>query len=72
MQAKPFAVGVRIEHPQTMIDKVQYSSDKRPEGLGAAEYKLTHQLESGRGVYTFCMCPGGMVVASSSEEGGLV
>ena len=72
MQAKPFAVGVRIEHPQTMIDKVQYSSDERPKGLGAAEYKLSHQLEDGRGVYTFCMCPGGLVVASSSETGGLV
>lgn len=72
MQAKPFAVGVRIEHPQTMIDKVQYSSDVRPKGLGAAEYKLTHQTEDGRGVYTFCMCPGGLVVASSSEAGGLV
>ncbi len=72
MQAKPFAVGVRIEHPQAMIDKVQYSSDTRPEGLGAAEYKLTHQTSDGRGVYTFCMCPGGLVVASSSEAGGLV
>jgi len=72
MQAKPFAVGVRIEHPQDMIDKVQYSSDVRPEGLGAAEYKLTHQTENGRGVYTFCMCPGGLVVASSSEKNGLV
>lgn len=72
MQAKPFAVGVRIEHPQDMIDKVQYSSNERPKGLGAAEYKLTHQLEDGRGIYTFCMCPGGFVVASSSEEGGLV
>jgi len=72
MQAKPFAVGVRIEHPQDMIDKVQYSSDERPKGLGAAEYKLTHQLKDGRGVYTFCMCPGGFVVASSSEAGGLV
>ncbi len=72
MQAKPFAVGVRIEHPQDMIDKVQYSSDTRPEGLGAAEYKLTYQTKEGRAVYTFCMCPGGYVVASSSEEGGVV
>ncbi len=72
MQAKPFAVGVRIEHPQDMIDRVQYSSETRPQGLGAAEYKLTHQTESGRGVYTFCMCPGGLVVASSSEKNGLV
>lgn len=72
MQAKPFAVGVRIEHPQDMIDQVQYSSEERPEGLGAAEYKLTHQTESGRGVYTFCMCPGGLVVASSSEKNSLV
>ncbi len=72
MQAKPFAVGVRIEHPQVLVDRVQYSSEKRPEGLGAAEYRLTHQTEDGRGVYTFCMCPGGLVVASSSEEGRLV
>jgi len=72
MQVKPFAVGVRIEHPQEMIDKIQYSSDKRPEGVGAADYKLTYQTPEGRGVYTFCMCPGGFVVASSSEEGGVV
>jgi hypothetical protein len=72
MQSKPFAVGVRIEHPQQMIDKVQYSQDERPEGLGAAEYRLTHQTAEGRGVYTFCMCPGGQVVASASESGRLV
>ncbi len=72
MQAKPFAVGVRIEHPQQMIDQVQYSQPQRPEGLGAAEYRLTHQTTGGRGVYTFCMCPGGHVVASASEAGHLV
>jgi len=72
MQAKPFAVGVRIEHPQEMIDQVQYSSKSRPAGLGAAEYQLTYQTKDGRAVYSFCMCPGGLVVASSSEEGGVV
>lgn len=72
MQAKPFAVGVRIEHPQDMIDRVQYSAKERPEGLGAAEYRLTYQTSAGRAVYTFCMCPGGFVVASSSEPERLV
>ena len=68
MEAKSFAVGVRIEHPQEMIDMAQYG--KKAEGsLAAAAYKLTAQSESGRGVYTFCMCPGGYVVNASSEEG---
>ncbi len=70
--AKPFAVGVRIEHPQVMIDQVQYKTDERPDRLGAAEYQVTYQTADDRGVYTFCMCPGGMVVASSSEIGGVV
>ncbi len=66
MHAKSFAVGVRIEHPQQMIDEAQYG---RPSGgsLPAADYKLTHQCANGRGVYTFCMCPGGYVVNASSE-----
>lgn len=70
MQAKAFAVGVRIEHPQQMIQKAQYGeiwADKLP----AASYKLAENLENGRGVYTFCMCPGGYVVNASSEEGRL-
>lgn len=66
MEAKPFAVGLRVEHPQTLIDQSQYG--KTEAGiLGAAAYKLTAQTKSGRGVYTFCMCPGGYVVNASSE-----
>lgn len=67
MEAKSFAVGVRIEHPQEMINRNQYGYPY-PEILGAASYKVTHQLSSGRGVYSFCMCPGGYVVNASSEE----
>lgn len=69
---KPFAVGVRIEHKQSLINKSQYGDESLANVLGAAEYKLTHTTEKGRGVYSFCMCPGGFVVASSSEEGGVV
>jgi uncharacterized FAD-dependent dehydrogenase len=67
MIAKPFAVGARIEHPQHLIDKAQYKEFAGHDKLGAAEYRLTHQASNGRGVYTFCMCPGGYVVPSSSE-----
>ena len=67
MEAKSFAVGVRMEHPQTMINQAQYGKTEIP-ALGAASYKLTHQTKEGRGVYTFCMCPGGYVVNASSEE----
>lgn len=70
MEAKSFAVGVRIEHPQEMINKSQYGLSDSPI-LGAANYKVTHQLPNGRGVYSFCMCPGGYVVNASSEEGHL-
>lgn len=70
MQAKAFAVGVRIEHPQQMIQESQYGKDMA-NVFPAAPYKLTTQLENGRGVYTFCMCPGGYVVNASSEEGRL-
>ncbi|MCH5210552.1 MAG: FAD-dependent oxidoreductase [Oscillospiraceae bacterium] len=70
MEQKNFSVGVRIEHIQEMINKSQYGkSHKR---LGAADYKMSVHLDNGRGVYTFCMCPGGTVVASASEEGGVV
>ena len=74
MEAKPFSVGVRIEHPQTMIDMAQYGMEPNDaEGrLGAASYKLSHHTASGRGVYTFCMCPGGYVVGAASREGGVV
>lgn len=68
---KPFAVGFRIEHKQTMINKSQFGESYNNEKLGAAEYKLTHQTKSGKGVYTFCMCPGGLVVPASSEVGML-
>lgn len=70
IQAKAFAVGVRIEHPQSMISQCQYGRTDCPD-LPAASYKLTAQLSNGRGAYTFCMCPGGYVVNASSEEGQL-
>lgn len=69
MEQKAFAVGVRIEHPQSMIDVSQYGQERRD--LPAADYKLTRNLKNGRGVYSFCMCPGGYVVNASSEEGRL-
>lgn len=69
---KPFSMGVRIEHPQAMIDEVQYGKKYREYALGAADYKLSHHCKNGRGVYTFCMCPGGMVIAAASENGGVV
>ncbi len=69
---KPFSVGVRIEHPREMIDKAQYGSFAGHPALGAADYKLACHPEHGRGAYTFCMCPGGTVVAAASEEGHVV
>lgn len=69
---KPFAIGARIEHPQWLIDQSQYGDEQMRDILGAADYALTHQASNGRSVYTFCMCPGGMVVASASEEGQVV
>ena len=69
MEPKPFAVGVRIEHPRTMIDRSQYGAAAGHPALGAAEYRLAVRPKNGRGVYTFCMCPGGEVVSSASEEG---
>lgn len=69
--AKPFAVGVRIEHPQEFIDRAQFGKWAGHPRLGAAEYRMTAKSGS-RGVYTFCMCPGGFVVASSSNEGEVV
>jgi len=72
MTAKPFAVGVRIEHPQYVINDAQFKEFSGHPKLGAAEYRLTHKASNGRGVYTFCMCPGGLVVPSSSEKGRLV
>ncbi|MFQ9892158.1 MAG: NAD(P)/FAD-dependent oxidoreductase [Emergencia sp.] len=69
MSQKPFSIGVRIEHPQSLIDRAQYGDAK---GLPPADYKLSHRCENGRGVYTFCMCPGGEVVVASSQTGGVV
>ncbi len=69
MVRKPFAVGVRIEHPQKEINKALYGRFAEHPALSAADYKLAVHLPSGRGVYTFCMCPGGVVVNASSEEG---
>lgn len=69
MNQKPFAVGVRIEHPQKMVNEAQFGKEKNNPKLGAADYKLTCHTSSGRSVYTFCMCPGGEVVAAASEEG---
>jgi uncharacterized FAD-dependent dehydrogenase len=68
MEAKPFAIGVRAEHPQPMIDRAQYRlRAERPATLPPADYKLTH-TEDGRGVYSFCMCPGGMIVPTATEH----
>ncbi len=67
IEAKPFSIGFRIEHPQSIVDKARYG--KTIPALGAAEYRLVHHAANGRSVYSFCMCPGGTVVAATSEEG---
>ena len=72
MEQKPFSIGVRIEHPQAMINEAQFGKEWRKHGLGAADYKLAHHCENGRGLYTFCMCPGGHVIAAASQEGCIV
>ena len=72
MIQKPFAVGARIEHPQSVINAAQYGDFANCEALGAADYKLAVHLPDGRGVYTFCMCPGGYVVAAASEPESVV
>lgn len=72
LEQKPFAVGVRIEHPQELINRIQYGSFAGHPALGAADYRMVVHLKNGRGVYTFCMCPGGYVVAAASEENALV
>jgi uncharacterized FAD-dependent dehydrogenase len=72
MQAKPFSIGVRIEHPQAMIDQARFGPNAGNPLLGAADYKLVHHAENGRTVYSFCMCPGGTVVAATSEAGRVV
>ena len=72
MEAKPFALGFRIEHPQSLIDKARLGKYAGHPALGAADYKLVHHAKNGRAVYSFCMCPGGTVVAATSETGRVV
>ena len=72
LEQKPFSIGARIEHPQALINQAQYGAFASHPALGAADYKLALHLPSGRSVYTFCMCPGGSVVAAASEEDSVV
>ncbi|USI74923.1 NAD(P)/FAD-dependent oxidoreductase [Sphingomonas morindae] len=72
MEAKPFSLGVRIEHPQSWIDQARFGACARHPDLGAAAYTLAHHCANGRTVYSFCMCPGGRVVAATSEPGRVV
>ena len=72
MQAKPFSIGVRIEHPQSVIDRARWGQHAGHPLLGAADYKLVHHAKNGRAAYSFCMCPGGTVVAATSEAGRVV
>jgi uncharacterized protein len=72
LEAKPFSIGVRIEHPQSWIDRARFGASAGHPVLGAAAYKLAHHCSNGRTVYSFCMCPGGTVVAAASEPGRLV
>ena len=72
IEAKPFSIGVRIEHPQSLIDRCRYGEGAGHPLLGAADYKLVHHGANGRSVYSFCMCPGGTVVAAASEPGRVV
>lgn len=72
IEPKPFSIGFRIEHPQSVIDKARFGDQAGHPILGAADYKLVHHCKNGRSVYSFCMCPGGTVVAAASEEGLLV
>ena len=72
IEAKPFSIGFRIEHPQSMIDRCRFGKHAGHPLLGAADYKLVHHCKNGRSVYSFCMCPGGTVVAATSEAGHVV
>ncbi len=72
IEAKPFSIGLRIEHPQSLIDAARYGKNAGNPLLGAADYKLVHHASNGRSVYSFCMCPGGTVVAATSEPGRVV
>jgi uncharacterized FAD-dependent dehydrogenase len=72
IEAKAFSIGFRIEHPQALIDRCRFGKNAGHALLGAADYKLVHHCANGRSVYSFCMCPGGTVVAAASEAGGVV
>ncbi len=72
IEAKPFSIGFRIEHPQSMVDQCRFGTHAGNPILGAADYKLVHHAKNGRSVYSFCMCPGGTVVAATSEAGRIV
>ncbi|MDD5758210.1 MAG: NAD(P)/FAD-dependent oxidoreductase [Desulfobulbaceae bacterium] len=72
LEAKPFSIGFRIEHPQSLIDRSRHGKNAAHPLLGAADYKLVHHASNGRSVYSFCMCPGGTVVAATSESGRVV
>ena len=72
LEAKPFSIGFRIEHPQSLIDSARYGKNAGNTLLGAADYKLVYHASNGRSVYSFCMCPGGTVVAATSEPGRVV
>ncbi len=72
LEAKAFSIGLRIEHPQAMIDQARFGPSAGHPLLGAADYRLVHHCSNGRSVYSFCMCPGGQVVAAASEDGGVV
>ncbi len=72
VEAKPFSIGFRVEHPQGLIDRARWGRHAGDPALGAAEYKLVHHASNGRSVYSFCMCPGGTVVAATSEPGRVV
>ncbi|MCK5703788.1 MAG: FAD-binding protein, partial [Cyclobacteriaceae bacterium] len=72
IEAKPFSIGFRIEHEQSMIDEARFGPNAGNEILGAADYKLVHHCKNGRSVYSFCMCPGGTVIGASSEKGAVV
>jgi uncharacterized FAD-dependent dehydrogenase len=72
VEAKPFSIGFRVEHPQSLIDVCRFGPNAGNEILGAADYKIVHHASNGRSVYSFCMCPGGTVVAAASEEGRVV
>ena len=72
VEAKPFSIGVRIEHPQSLIDRARFGDFAKHPILGAADYKIVHHCTNGRSVYSFCMCPGGTVVAATSEPGRVV